>query len=502
MGNKEKFFEHLEHGYAMKGDYITVGAGMLDGETLTNAFVKVPLKTMNRHGLIAGATGTGKTKTLQVLAENLSDKGIPVLLMDLKGDLSGIAQPSPGHPKIDERQEKIGLPFEAKGFPVEILSLSEQGGVRLRATVSEFGPVLLSRILDLSVTQEGIVAVIFKYCDDNKLPLLDLKDFKKVLQYATGEGKDEFQKAYGRISTSSTGTILRKVIELEQQGADLFFGEKSFDVDDLTRIDENGRGYVNIIRLTDIQDRPKLFSTFMLSLLAEIYATFPEQGDSDRPELVLFIDEAHLIFDNASKALLDQIESIVKLIRSKGIGLYFVTQNPTDVPDEVLAQLGLKIQHALRAFTAKDRKAIKLTAQNYPITEFYDTAEVLTSLGTGEALVSALDEKGRPTPLAATMMRAPMSRMDILSEAEIKDVLDNSKLIKKYNEEIDRESAYEILTEKIERAEKEAEKEKEEKSTSRRSSSRRSTRMNPVVKVLTSATFIRGVLGVLKKVIR
>ena len=504
MGNKEKFFEEIEQGYATKGDYIIMGAGMLDGETITNAFVKVPLKTLNRHGLIAGATGTGKTKTLQVLAENLSDKGIPVLLMDLKGDLSGIAQPSPGHPKIDERHEKIGLPFEAKGFPVEIMSLSEQDGVRLRATVSEFGPVLLSRILDLSVTQEGIVAVVFKYCDDNKLPLLDLKDFKKVLQYATGEGKDEFQKAYGRISTSSTGTILRKIIELEQQGAELFFGEKSFDVEDLVRIDENGRGFVNIIRLTDIQDRPKLFSTFMLSLLAEIYSTFPEQGDSDRPELVLFIDEAHLIFDNASKALLDQIESIVKLIRSKGIGLYFVTQNPTDVPDDVLAQLGLKVQHALRAFTAKDRKAIKLTAQNYPITEFYDTAEVLTSLGTGEALISALDEKGRPTPLAATMMRAPMSRMDILSESELKETLGKSKLIKKYNETVDRESAYEILNEKIEKAEKEAEKIKEkEKSSSRRSTStRRSTRMNPVVKVLTSATFIRGVLGVLKKVIR
>ncbi|MCB0373580.1 MAG: DUF853 family protein, partial [Muricauda sp.] len=489
MGDKEKFFEHIEQGYTMKGDSITVGAAMLDGETITNAFVKVPLKTLNRHGLIAGATGTGKTKTLQVLAENLSDKGIPVLLMDLKGDLSGIAQPSPGHPKIDERHAKIGLPFEAKGFPVEILTLSEQDGVRLRATVSEFGPVLLSRILDLSETQEGIVAVVFKYCDDNKLPLLDLKDFKKVLQYATGEGKKEFQDAYGRISTSSTGTILRKIIELEQQGADLFFGEKSFEVDDLVRIDDNGRGYVNIIRLTDIQDRPKLFSTFMLSLLAEIYSTFPEQGDSDRPELVLFIDEAHLIFDNASKALLDQIESIVKLIRSKGIGLFFVTQNPTDVPDDVLAQLGLKVQHALRAFTAKDRKAIKLTAQNYPITEFYDTAEVLTSLGTGEALVSALDEKGRPTPLAATMMRAPMSRMDILSDGEIKEVLDNSKLIKKYNEEIDRESAYEILNEKIEKAEKEAEK--EEKTTTRRtttSRSRTSTRMNPVVKVLTSAT--------------
>lgn len=503
MGNKEKFFEHIAQGYAMKGDYITMGAGMLDGETITDAHIKIPLKMMNRHGLIAGATGTGKTKTLQVLAENLSDKGIPVLLMDLKGDLSGIAQPSPGHPKIDERHEKIGLPFEPKGFPVEIMSLSEQDGVRLRATVSEFGPVLLSRILDLTVTQEGIVAVVFKYCDDNKLPLLDLNDFKKVLQYATGEGKKEFQSAYGRISTSSTGTILRKIIELEQQGADLFFGEKSFEVDDLVRIDENGRGFINIIRLTDIQDRPKLFSTFMLSLLAEIYATFPEQGDSDRPELILFIDEAHLIFDNASKALLDQIESIVKLIRSKGIGLYFVTQNPTDVPDDVLAQLGLKVQHALRAFTAKDRKAIKLTAQNYPISEFYDTAEVLTSLGTGEALISALDEKGRPTPLAATMMRAPMSRMDVLSDSEIKEVLDASKLIKKYNEEIDRESAYEILSEKIEKAEKEAEKEKEIKQTSRRTTStQRSTRMNPVVKVLTSATFIRGVLGVLKKVIR
>ncbi|MEY8779252.1 helicase HerA-like domain-containing protein [Allomuricauda sp. XS_ASV26] len=503
MGNKEKFFEHIAQGYAMKGDYITMGAGMLDGETITDAHIKIPLKMMNRHGLIAGATGTGKTKTLQVLAENLSDKGIPVLLMDLKGDLSGIAQPSPGHPKIDERHEKIGLPFEPKGFPVEIMSLSEQDGVRLRATVSEFGPVLLSRILDLTVTQEGIVAVVFKYCDDNKLPLLDLNDFKKVLQYATGEGKKEFQSAYGRISTSSTGTILRKIIELEQQGADLFFGEKSFEVDDLVRIDENGRGFINIIRLTDIQDRPKLFSTFMLSLLAEIYATFPEQGDSDRPELILFIDEAHLIFDNASKALLDQIESIVKLIRSKGIGLYFVTQNPTDVPDDVLAQLGLKVQHALRAFTAKDRKAIKLTAQNYPISEFYNTAEVLTSLGTGEALISALDEKGRPTPLAATMMRAPMSRMDVLSDSEIKEVLDASKLIKKYNEEIDRESAYEILSEKIEKAEKEAEKEKEIKQTSRRTTStRRSTRMNPVVKVLTSATFIRGVLGVLKKVIR
>lgn len=499
MANKEEFFKHIESGYATKGDYIVMGAAMLDGEAVTNAYVKVPLKTLNRHGLIAGATGTGKTKTLQIIAENLSDKGIPVLLMDLKGDLSGIAQPSPGHPKIDERHAKIGLPFEAKAFPVEILSLSEQDGVKLRATVSEFGPTLLSRILDLSETQEGIVAVVFKYCDDNKLPLLDLKDFKKVLQYATGAGKAEFTKDYGRISTSSTGTILRKIIELEQQGADLFFGEKSFEVDDLTRIDENGRGYINIIRLTDIQDRPKLFSTFMLSLLAEIYSTFPEQGDSDRPELILFIDEAHLIFKEASKALLDQIESIVKLIRSKGIGLYFVTQNPTDVPNAVLAQLGLKVQHALRAFTARDRKAIKLTAENYPESEFYDTKEVLTSLGIGEALISALDEKGRPTPLAATLLRAPMSRMDVLTDRELKSVIDTSKLVKKYGEIIDRESAYEILNEKIEKAETVAEKEKAKPRTSSR---RTSTRQNPIIKVLTSATFIRGVLGILKKVMR
>ncbi|OUR91452.1 ATPase [Flavobacteriales bacterium 34_180_T64] len=512
MSRTAEFFKHISEGNTNKGDYITLGSAMLDGETIENAFVNVPLKTLNRHGLIAGATGTGKTKTLQILSENLSEKGIPVLLMDIKGDLSGLAQPSPGHPKIDERHSKIGLPFVAKKFPVEILTLSEQDGVRLRATVSEFGPVLLSRILDLSATQSGVVAVIFKYCDDNKLPLLDLKDFKKILQYATQEGKKEFTDAYGRISTASTGAILRKVVELEQQGADLFFGETSFEVDDLLRVDDDGRGYINIIRLTDIQDRPKLFSTFMLSLLAEIYSTFPEQGDSGRPELILFIDEAHLIFNEASKALLNQIESIVKLIRSKGVGLYFVTQNPTDVPEAVLSQLGLKVQHALRAFTAKDRKAIKLTAQNYPDTDYYDTAEVLTSLGIGEALVSALNEKGKPTPLAATMMRAPMSRMDVLTNSELSDLLATSKLVRKYNKDIDRESAYEMLNEKIEQAEAEEAKEKARKekealkkaeSKKRSSSSRRkSTRMNPIVKVLTSATFIRSVFGILTKIMK
>lgn len=509
MADKKAFFDYINDGYSTKGDFITLGAAMLEGETVTDALVKIPLKTLNRHGLIAGATGTGKTKTLQIIAENLSEKGIPVLLMDIKGDLSGIAQPGTNNLKIEERHSMIGFPYEAKKFPVEILSLSDQEGVRLRATVSEFGPVLLSRILDLTDTQSGIVSVIFKYCDDNKMPLLDLKDFKKILQYTTDEGKDEFAKEYGRISTASTGAILRKVVELEQQGADLFFGEKSFETDDLTRIDENGMGYINIIRLTDIQDRPKLFSTFMLSLLAEIYATFPEQGDSGRPELVIFIDEAHLIFNEASSALLNQIESIVKLIRSKGVGLYFVTQDPTDVPDAILGQLGLKIQHALRAFTAKDRKAIKLTAENYPISEYYKTDEVLTSLGIGEALVSALSEKGIPTPLAATMLRAPMSRMDILTDQELKQLLKESRLIPKYNEVTDRESAYEMLTEKIEVANQEEAKEKAKKekeaaktTSSRRSSSRRSTAVNPWIKTLSSPTVIRSVLGILGKMMR
>jgi len=503
MTNKEEFFKYIEEGYKTKGDFINLGAAMLGEETITNAFVKLPLKTINRHGLIAGATGTGKTKTLQVFAENLSNAGVPVLLMDVKGDLSGLAQPSAGHPKIDERHTKIGFPFEASSFPIEILTISEQDGTRMRATVAEFGPTLLSRILDLSETQSGIVAVLFKYCDDNKLPLLDLKDFKKILQFATNEGKDELEASYGRISTASTGSILRKIVEIEQQGGDLFFGERSFEIDDLIRLDEKGRGVISVLRLTDIQDKPKLFSTFMLQLLAEIYETLPEQGDSGRPELVLFIDEAHLIFKEASKALLSQIESIVKLIRSKGVGIYFVTQNPKDIPSDVLSQLGLKIQHALRAFTANDRKAIKLAAQNYPDSKYYDTATVLTQLGIGEALVSGLSEKGIPTPLVRTMLRAPMSRMDILSPKEIKQVINNSRIYQKYTEEIDRESAYELLNKKIDKVYEQKEKEakaKEKKKEKR--TTRKSTRMNPILKVVTSATFIRGVLGILRKVMK
>lgn len=505
MDRKEKFSEQINLGYTSKGDAIILGSAMLDGETLTNTYVKVPLKTLNRHGLIAGATGTGKTKSLQALSEQLSEKGIPVLLMDIKGDLSGLAKASAGHPKIDERMKAIGLPFQPTEYPTEILTLSNQKGVRMRATVIEFGPVLLSRILNLSEAQEGIVAVLFKYCDDNGLPLLDLKDFQKVLYFATNEGKEEIQKTYGMITTASTGTILRKIIELEQQGGDLFFGERSFDVKDLTRIDEKGRGMINILRLTDIQDKPKLFSTFMLQLLAEVYATFPEKGDAEQPELMIFIDEAHLIFEEATKTLLDQIETVVKLIRSKGIGVYFITQNPKDVPEDILAQLGLKIQHSLRAFTANDRQAIKLTAQNFPDTEFYETETVLTNLGIGEAFVTVLDEKGRPTPLAVTMMRAPQSRMDILTPDELDDLIRSSRLADKYNEVVDRESAYEILSKKIEEITenkedeaKELEREKERK----QGSYSKSTRQNPIMKVVTSAGFIRGVFGILAKVLK
>ncbi len=507
MNRREEFKEHINQGYTCKGDSIILGGAILDREALKEAHIKVPLKTMNRHGLIAGATGTGKTKTLQVISEQLSERGVPVLLMDVKGDLSGLARPGEEKPFITERMSKIGLPYSTSGYPVELMTLSKQEGIRMRATISEFGPVLLSRILDLNDTQGGVLSVIFKYCDDNKMPLLDLKDLKKVIQYVTEQGKQSLESEYGKISPSSTGVILRKLLELEQQDADLFFGEVSFDIRDLMRRDRNGYGYINIIRLTDIQDRPKLFSTFMLCLLAEVYNEMPEKGDTEKPELVIFIDEAHLVFNQASKTLLNQIETIVKLIRSKGVGVFFVTQNPMDVPNEVLAQLGLKVQHALRAFTAIDRQAIKLTAENFPISSFYKTDEVLTSLGTGEALVTALNEKGIPTPLAATMIRAPQSRMDILTPEELSSINRASELLPKYNQVVDRESAYEMLSGKIDAAQKRAaeEAERKERQKSRagaggRSTTRRRT-TSPVVKVLTSATFIRGVMGILKKVI-
>lgn len=498
--NKDTFIQLVKDGYTFKGENFRIGTAVLNGEVLSGSDVLLPLKTMNRHGLIAGATGTGKTKTLQVMAEGLSDASVPVLMMDIKGDLSGIAAAGTINDKIKDRLSKIGGEYKPSAFPVELMTLSDQKGVRLRATVSEFGPILISKILGLNDTQEGLVAMIFKYCDDNKMPLLDLKDFIKVLQYVSNEGKDEIEKQYGKIATTSTGTVLRKVVELQQQGADIFFGEPSFEVDDLMRISDDGRGMINILRVMDMQNRPKLFSTFMLQLLAELYATLPEAGDIDKPKLILFIDEAHLVFQEATDALLQQIETVIKLIRSKGVGIFFCTQNPQDVPASVLAQLGLKVQHALRAFTAADRKTIKEAAQNYPETEYYDVDELLTQLGIGEAFITMLNEKGIPTPLVHTMLVPPRSRMDILSDSEIDSLVSKSKLVRKYSETVDEKSAYEILTDKLNEAADKQKQEQEEKEDNKKSSKEKSFFDNPVIKQAgrTAASVItRSLLGAL-----
>ena len=499
MDKKQSFLETIQKSYSFKGETIKLGGGILGADVIPNADIYLPLAAMNRHGLIAGATGSGKTKTLQVLAESFSDASVPVLLMDIKGDLSGLAAEATLNDKITDRAKLLNLEYKPIAYPVELLSLTDSPGVRLRATVSEFGPVLLSKILGLNDTQGGVVALIFKYCDDHKLPLLDLKDFVKVLQYLSNEGKKEIEKEYGKIAGTTTGTILRKVVELQQQGADSFFGEKSFEVSDLMRIADDGRGMISILKVTELQDRPKMFSTFMLQLLAELYAISPEEGDLDKPKLVLFIDEAHLVFKDATDVLIDQIETVIKLIRSKGIGVFFCTQNPSDIPTPVLSQLGLKVQHALRAFTATDRKSIKLVAENYPDTIFYETNELITQLGTGEALVTTLNEKGIPTPLVHVMIVPPKTRMDILSENEINTIVSNSKLVSKYNAAIDTRSAHEILSEKLASA---AESDQSDKTETKKAGSKQEKTWmdNPMVRSAgrTAVTMItRSLLGVL-----
>jgi uncharacterized protein len=450
--SRANFADTISAAYTFKGATLDLGKAMHEGAVQPSLSVRVPLKTMNRHGLISGATGTGKTKTLQRISEGLSEASVPVLLMDIKGDLSGIAAAGAMNDKLNARVQQLGIQYQPAAYPTELLSLSKEPGVRLRATVSEFGPVLLSKILGLNDTQEGILSMLFKYCDDNAIPLLDLKDLQRLMQWAANEGKSELAAAYGSLSPASIGTIMRKVVELQQQGADIFFGEPSFDVEDLMRIAPDGRGMVNILRVTDLQDRPKLFSTFMLQLLSELYNTLPEAGDLEQPKLVMFIDEAHLIFSEASNVLVKQLETVIKLIRSKGVGIFFCTQNPMDISPSVLGQLGMKVQHALRAFTAADRKTIIQTAANYPETDFYKTEELITQLGIGEALVTLLDEKGIPTPLVQTMLLPPRSRMDILSEAEIQTLVNSSTLVPKYSQTLDRDSASEILNKKMEAA--------------------------------------------------
>ncbi|WED44687.1 helicase HerA-like domain-containing protein [Legionella cardiaca] len=426
---------------------LQLGGILVNEHLIPNAPINLVLKALNRHGLIAGATGSGKTKTMQVLSEQLSLAGVPSFVMDIKGDVSGLAMPGEATEALIARSQSLNLDYTPRAFPVEMLTLNDaREGVPLRSTVSDFGPLLFSRMLDVNETQAGVITVLFEYAKAKNLPLIDLADIKALLQFVqTDAGKNEIERQFGGIATASVGTIVRKIIELEAQGGGQFFGEPAFNVMDLVRTNAEGMGIISILRLNDMQDKPKLFSTFMLKLLSDVYRLMPELGDPLKPKLVFFIDEAHLIFNNASKALLDLLETMVKLIRSKGIGLIFCTQTPNDVPDAVLSQLGLKIQHALRAFTAKDRKAMKLVSQNFPPSTYYDTEQLLTALGIGEALISALDAKGQPTPLVQCWMRAPESRMGVLTQDELNRAIATSTLLPKYEHRIERNSAKEIL---------------------------------------------------------
>jgi len=492
-----KFTEKIKASYTPSGSYIYLGAGILDGQVIAEAEVNLSLKMMNRHGLVAGATGTGKTRTLQLLSEQLSDAGVPVFMLDVKGDLSGLNQPGPINPKIEERAGQLGRPFSPSGFPVEIFSLSGKLGAQMRATVLEFGPTLLSKILDLNDTQAGVLAVIFKYADDNKLPIIDLNDLKKLVSYlAEGQGAEEIKSSYGKISTATSGTILRKIVTIEQQGLSAMFGERSFDIEDLfTKTD--GKGVISLLNISDVQNQPVLYSTYLLSLLAEIFYNMPEAGDLDKPKLVFFFDEAHLLFKNSSKAFLEQIETIIRLIRSKGIGVFFCTQAPTDVPESVLSQLGNRVQHALRAFTPNDVDALKKTVNTYPRSEFYEIDKMLTSLGTGQALITVLNEKGIPTEVAATMLTPPRAIMGPLSTADYNSLIQSSELTAKYQESIDPESAYEILTKRVNDKLAEEESEEVEEAPKKNEKSLVEQVMGATITRQIGKEIVRGIFGML-----
>ncbi|HSU13399.1 helicase HerA-like domain-containing protein [Longimicrobium sp.] len=427
---------------------ITLGAVSHGGEVAPEPIVRIPLSMMNRHGLIAGATGTGKTKTLQLLAEQLSAAGVPVLVSDVKGDLSGLGAAGEAGDRVTQRATETGYAWQPAQYPVEYLSLSGKLGAQLRATVSSFGPLLLARVLGLNETQTSVLTLVFKYCDDKGLLLLDFSDLRAVLRYLSDEGADEL-KEYGGMSKATVGVLLREMVELEQQGAEDFFGEPEFDLDDLMQTERDGRGLVSVLELRDVQDRPAMFSTFMLWMLARLYGQLPEVGDVEKPKLVFFFDEAHLLFDNASKTLLQQIEQTVRLIRSKGVGVFFVTQSPKDVPPDVLGQLGHRVQHALRAFTEDDEKALRAAARTFPKTKLYDIEETLTTLGIGEALVSTLAPNGVPTPPFATRMVPPSSRMGPLTDAEMQQRLAASAQVREYAQDVDRQSAREMLEQRV-----------------------------------------------------
>ena len=441
--------EMLAAGYGFTEPSITLGAALEGGTVHPEPKVRIPLSMMNRHGLVAGATGTGKTRTLQLLAEQLSAEGVPVFIADIKGDLQGLAVPGTSNEKLAARATGMGYAWKPFSAPVEFVSLTGKQGVQLRATVSSFGPLLLAKVLRLNETQTSVLSLVFKYCDDQRLPLLDFSDLRAVLQFLTGPGGKDALKEYGSMSGQSVGVLLRKMVELEQQGAEQFFGEPEFDVNDLLVTTPDGRGVVTCLELSEVRDRPALFSTFMMWLLAELYQNLPEAGDLAKPKLVFFFDEAHLLFDEAPKAFLEQIQQVVRLIRSKGVGVFFVTQTPKDVPGDVLAQLGNRIQHALRSHTPDDDKALRATVRTYPKTKFYDLEETLTSLGIGEAVVTCLDPKGVPTPVVATRLVPPGARMDVLTPAEFQAELAQSDLLAEYGRAIDRESARELLASRM-----------------------------------------------------
>jgi DNA helicase HerA-like ATPase len=451
------FTDMLAAGYGFTDPAIILGSALESGAVHKEPKVKAPIAMMNRHGLVAGATGTGKTRTLQLLTEQLSAQGVPVFVADIKGDLSGLAVPGQADDRVSGRANGIGWSWTATGVPVEFVSLTGALGVQLRATVSSFGPLLLGKALSLNETQTSVLTLVFKYADDNQLPLLDLPDLRAVLQFLTSDEGKPALESYGGMSKATVGVLLRKLVELEAQGAERFFGEPEFDVSDMLRTTSDGRGVVTCLELADAQDRPALFSTFMMWLLAELYHNLPEVGDLPKPKLVFFFDEAHLLFDDAPKAFLDQIQRVVRLIRSKGVGVYMVTQTPKDVPTDVLAQLGNRIQHALRAHTPDDDKALKATVRTYPKTEFYDLEETLTSLGTGEAVITVLDAKGRPTPVVAARLIPPASRMAPLSPEELQADIRQSDLLAEYGQAVDRDSAREMLAKRMAETEAPAE---------------------------------------------
>jgi uncharacterized protein len=501
---KDKFISAINAAYTFPSSSIFLGAGVLDGEIIAEAKVNLSLKMMNRHGLVSGATGSGKTRTLQLMAEQLSAAGVAVFMPDMKGDVSGMAKEGAVNDKINDRLKAINLSgYKPTGFPVELYSLSGKIGSQMRATVTEFGPVLLSKILELNDTQGGVLMIIFKYADDKKLPMVDLNDLKKVLNYLSeGVGAAEIKEAYGKISTASASTILRKIVALEQQGVAQLFGEKSFDIEDLLeKVD--GKGVISLLNVSDVQGQPAIFSTFMLSLLAELYQKLPEAGDLDKPKLIFFLDEAHLLFSDAPKAFMDQIEQVIRLIRSKGVGIFFCSQLVQDIPPTILSQLGNRVSHVIRAFTPNDVKALKDTVKTFPHSEFYDMEKQFTSLGIGQAFVTVLNEKGIPTETVTVHLAPPASFMGPLSESEYKSQLAGSDMYKKYKETIDPQSAFEMLNERLQKHQEEKEEEKQQAEEAKPQKAGRPEK-STLEKVMTSPvtqqigkSLVRGVFGML-----